>query len=182
MAQPAHAPDADGIGLDRARRYRGAADRSGPGRDNARHRRRRNTRRRTGASASAAVAASEKCAGRWAYSAHTVVAGMAERHRAQRRHLRRGRRDLLYRPARRRVAGGDGAGVSVRDPDHDDVGRRHGRRGGVGNRPRARRRRQGARERAGGACAVDQRLLRPDVHVCHAGFWTGAAGKARRPR
>ena len=126
--------------------------------------------------------AGEKRAGRRSDPAHAAVAGVAERDRAQRRHLRGHRRDLLYRPARRRIAGRDGAGVSVRDPDHDHVRRRDGRRRGVGDRARARRRRQGARLDAGGACAADRRLLRADVHAGHADLRTRAAGIARRPR
>ncbi len=53
----------------------------------------------------------------------------------------------------RGIAGRDGAGVSDRDPDHDHVGRRHGRRRGVGDCACARRRRYRARFDAGGACA-----------------------------
>ena len=120
------------------------------------------------ASASAARAAGEERAGRRPDPAHAVVAGLAERDRAHRRHLRGDRRDLLYRPARRGIAGGDGAGVSVRDPDHDDVGRRDGRRRGVGDRARARRRRHRPRLDAGRACAADRHLLRADVHAGHA--------------
>ena len=113
-------------------------------------------------------AAGAECAGRRPDPAHAAVAGLAERDRAQRRHLRGDRRDLLYRPARRRIAGGDGAGVSVRDPDHDDVGRRDGRRRGVGDRARARRRRHRPRLDAGRARAADRHLLRADLHAGHA--------------
>ncbi len=107
---------------------------------------------------------------------------MAERGRAQRRHLRGDRRDLLYRPARRGVAGGDGAGVSVRDPDHDHVGWRDGRRRGVGDRTRARRRRRRPRLDACRACAADRHLFRADVHARHADLRSAAAGIAGRPR
>ena len=133
-----------------------AGARTRRGRRNVRYRCRRNSRRRRRTPASAARSAGEERAGRWADPAHAVVAGMAERDRALSRHLRGDRGDLLYRPARRRVAGGDGAGVPVRDPDHDDVGRRDGRRRGVGDRACARRRRHRPRLDAGGACAADR--------------------------
>ena len=99
-----------------------------------------------------------------------------------RRHLRGDRGDLLYRPARRRAAGRDGAGVSLRDPDHDDVGRRDGRRRGVRDRARARRRRSRARLDACRACAADRHLLRARLHAGHADLRPDAAGAARRPR
>ena len=108
---------------------------------NVRYRRCRNSRRRGRAPASAAGSAGEERAARRPDPAHAAVAGLAERDRADRRHLRRDRRDLLYRPLGRGIAGRDGAGVSDRDPDHDHVGRRHGRRRGVGDRACARRRR-----------------------------------------
>src|SRR3981189_1157214 len=76
----------------------------------------------------------------------------------------------------------EGAGVSVRDPAHDHVGRGDGRRRVVGDRPCARRRRQGTRQHFGGACAVDRRLFRTDLHGCYADLRAGAVGDARRPR
>ena len=147
----------------------------------ARHRRPRDTRRRRGTSASATSAVGEECAGRRSDPAHAVVAGLAQRHRAQRGHLRGDRGDLLYRPAWRGVAGGDGAGVSVRDPDHDDVGRRDGRRRRVSGCARTRCRRCRPRIDAGRARIADRRVLRIDVHAGHADFRTLAARIARRP-
>ena len=165
-----------------ARQVDRAAARVTRGRRNVRHRCRRNSRRRRRTPASAAGSAGEERAGRRADPAHAVVAGLAERDRALGRHLRGDRGDLLYRPARRRVAGGDGAGVSVRDPDHDHVGRRDGRRRGVGDRARDRRRRYRPRLDAGGARAADRHLPRTGVHAGHADLRTHAAGTARRPR
>ena len=124
----------------------------------------------------------EKRAARRPDPADAAVARLAQRVRVQRQHLRGHRRDLLYRPARRRVAGGDGAGVSLRDPDHDDVGWRDGRRRGFRDRARARRRRCRARLDAGLACAADRHLLRADLHARHADLRAATAGTARRPR
>ena len=161
---------------------RAAAPSPRAGSRNVRPRRCRNSRRRGRAPASAAGSAGEERAGRRPDPAHAAVAGLAERDRADRRHLRRDRRDLLYRPAGRGIAGRDGAGVSDRDPDHDHVGRGHGRRRGLGDRACARRRRRRPRLDAGRACAADRPLLRADLHAGHADLRPRAAGTARRPR
>ena len=176
------APCARGIIPRRARKQRAAEPNPRAGSRNVRPRRCRNSRRRGGAPASAAGSAGEERVGRRPDPAHAVVAGLAERDRAHRRHLRGDRRDLLYRPAGRGIAGRDGAGVSYRDPDHDHVRRGHGRRRGVGDRPRARRRRCRPRLDAGRACAADRPLLRADLHAGHADLRPRAAGIARRPR
>ena len=165
-----------------ARKQRAAATNPRAGSRNVRPRRCRNSCRREGAPASAAAGAGEERAGRRPDPAHAVVAGLAERDRADRRHLRGDRRDLLYRPAGRGIARRDGAGVSYRDPDHDHVGRRHGRRRGVGDCACARRRRCRPRLDAGCACAADRLLLRAGLHAGHADFRPRAAGIARRPR
>ena len=127
-------------------------------------------------------AAGKERAGRRTDPAHAAVARLAQYHGVQRRHLCRDRRDLLYRPPRGRVARRDSAGVSLRDADHDDVGRRHGRRRGFRDRAGAWRRRQGSRRDACHACAADRPLLRADVHARHADIRRTAAGTARRPR
>src|SRR5438445_360060 len=72
------------------------------GAENVRHRRCRNSRRRGRTPAAATGAAGEECACRRADPAHAADAGLAEHAGAHRRHLRRHRGDLLYRPARRR--------------------------------------------------------------------------------
>ena len=161
---------------------RAAAPNPRAGSRNVRYRRCRNSRRRGGTPASAAGSAGEERAARRPDPAHAAVAGLAERDRADRRHLRGDRGDLLYRPAGRGIAGRDGAGVSDRDPDHDHVGRRDGRRRGVGDRACARRRRRRPRLDAGVACAADRLLLRPDLHAGHADLRPRAAGTARRAR
>ena len=111
-----------------------------------------------------------------------AAAGLAQRHRAFRRHLRGDRRDLLYRPARRRIAGRDGAAVSLRDPDHDDVRRRDGRRRGVVDCARARRRRYRARLGAGEPRAPDRPRFWARLRGRHGNLWAETAGIARRPR
>ena len=176
------APGARGITRGRARKQRAAERNPRAGSRNVRPRRCRNSRRRGRASASAAAAAGQERVGRRPHPAHAAVARLAERHRAHRRHLRGHRRDLLYRPARRRITRRDGAGVSDRDPDHDHVRRRHGRRRGVRDCARARRRRYRPRLDAGGACAADRPLLRAGVHAGHADLRPRASGVARRPR
>ena len=176
------APGARGIIPGRARKQRAAGPNLRAGSRNVRPRRCRNSRRRGRTPASAAGGAGEERVGRRPDPAHAVVARLAERDCAHRGHLRGDRRDLLYWPARRGIAGRDGAGVPDRDPDHDHVRRRHGRWRGLRHRPRARRRRCRSRLDAGGACAADRPLLRARVHAGHADFRPRAARIARRPR
>ena len=149
---------------------------------NVRYRRRRNPCRRRRTPVAAAGAAGAARAGRRSYSADLAASGVAECASVLGRHLRGDRGDLLYRPARRRVARGDGAGVSLRDADHDHVGRRDGRRRGLRDRACARRRRSRARLDPGDARDAERDRLRSRLHVRHADLRAISARGDGRPR
>ena len=108
------------------------------------------------------------CAGRRPDPADIAAPGVAECAGVFGRHLCGDRGDLLYRPAWRRVARGDGAGVSVRDADHDHVGRRDGRRRGVRDRACARRRRSRPRLDLGDSRDAERDRFRSRLHAGHA--------------
>ena len=114
--------------------------------------------------------------------ADAAAAGLAQRRRHGRQHQRADRRDDLYRHSRHRAARRDRADVSADHPDDDDVRRRHGRRHGVGDCARARRRRQAARSDAGDPCLRDRHRHRRDVQRPAADLRRATPDMDGRPR
>ena len=112
----------------------------------------------------------QKSAARRSDPFYSAEAGCSQCRRADCRHLRRDRGNILYRPSGCRTVGGDGAGVSVCHPDDDHVRRRDGRRRRVSHCARAGRQRHRACIRACRARADDRDLLRSDLHDRDAGL------------